>query len=166
VAPAVVQPWAATGWLAIAAGHPVVGALAGLVPAVAVRRRLPSAPERDREALRLAALGFARAGEQLASCVTRAWWPAALAVAIASRRARRALLIAAVLPATIDWLRTVGGTRSSRTNPFVYAVLRTVDDVSYGAGVWTGALSERRLGPLLPRRRPPRPPRPPTKVRR
>jgi mycofactocin system glycosyltransferase len=163
VAPAVVQPWAAAGWLAVAAGHPVVGALAGLVPAVAVRRRLPSAPERDREALRLAALGFVRAGEQLASCVMRAWWPAAFAVALRSRRARRALLVAAALPTMIDWLRTLGGPRSSRTNPFVYVVLRAVDDLSYGAGVWTGALSERRLGPLLPRRRPPRPP---TKVRR
>ena len=128
-----------------------------------VRRRLPFLPERDREAVGLAALGFVRAGEQLASCVTRAWWPAALVGAFSSRRARRALLIAAVLPAAIDWLRNLGGPGVSRSNPFAYLTLRAVDDLSYGAGVWAGALTERRLGPLLPRRRPPRPP---TEVRR
>jgi mycofactocin system glycosyltransferase len=176
VAPAVLQPWAAAGWLAILTGHPVTGGLSGLAPAVAVRRHLPPMTERDREALRLATLGFLRAGEQLASCVTREWWPAALAVALTSRRARRALLTASLLPAAIDWIRTMSGPRSSRSSPLAYLALRAVDDLSYGAGVWVGAIEERRLGALLPRRprslrirsrpaqprRPPRPPRPRT----
>jgi mycofactocin system glycosyltransferase len=151
VAPAVLQPWAVAGWLAIAAGHPVPGVLSGLAPAVAVRRRLPPMTERDREALRLAGLGFVRAGEQLASCVTRVWWPVALVVALTSRPLRRVVLTAAALPVAIDWIRTLGGPRSSRLNPLAYLALRAVDDVSYGAGVWAGALEERRPGVLLPR---------------
>jgi mycofactocin system glycosyltransferase len=176
VAPAIVQPWAATGWLAIAAGHPIAGLLAGLAPVVAVRRRLPLVLERDREAVRLAALGFVRAGQQLATCVTRAWWPAVFVVAMSSRRARRALLAAAAFPAAIDWIRTLAGPRSSRSNLLAYLALRAVDDLSYGAGVWAGALAERRPGALLPRRsgtlrtrrrrpEPPRPPRPPRPLR-
>ena len=165
VAPVVVQPWAAAGWLAVAAGFPLAGVLAGLAPATAVRRRLPPVPERDREALRLAALGFVRAGEQLASSVTRVWWPVAVAVALVARRARRPLLVAlvarrarrpllvaAVFPAALDWVRTLGGPRASRSNPLAYAALRAVDDLAYGAGVWAGALQERRPGAILPRR--------------
>ena len=152
VAPAVLQPWAAAGWAAIAAGWPLVGVLAGLAPAAAVGRRLPAMPERDREALRLAALGFIRAGEQLASCVTRVWWPLALAASLVSRRTRRPLLAAAALPVVIGWVRTTGGPRAFRSKPWAYAALRAVDDLSYGAGVWAGALEERRPGAILPRR--------------
>ena len=109
-------------------------------------------PSRDCEALRLAALGFIRAGEQLASCVTRVWWPLALAASLVSRRTRRPLLAAAALPVVIGWVRTTGGPRASRSKPWAYAALRAVDDLSYGAGVWAGALEERRPGAILPRR--------------
>jgi mycofactocin system glycosyltransferase len=152
VAPAVVQPWAAAGWLVLAAGHPLVGAVIGSAPAVSLRRRLPPMPERDRQALWLSVLGFIRAGEQLASCVTRAWWPVTAAVALASRRVRRPLLTAALVPVAIGWLRTLTGPGRARTNPVAYAVLRAVDDVSYGAGLWVGSLEERRAGAILPRR--------------
>ena len=171
VAPAVLQPWAVAGWTAIAAGWPLAGALAGLAPAVSLRRRLPAMPERDREAVRLAALGFIRAGEQLASCLTRVWWPVALTASFVSRRARRPLLATAAVPIAIGWVRTLGGPGESRSNPLAYVVLRAVDDLSYGAGVWAGALRERRPGAILPRRPGKvrfrsRPRRPPTGARR
>ena len=92
------------------------------------------------------------AGEQLASCVTRVWWPLALAASLVSRRTRRPLLAAAALPVVIGWVRTTGGPRASRSKPWAYAALRAVDDLSYGAGVWAGALEERRPGAILPRR--------------
>jgi hypothetical protein len=128
-------------------------------------------PERDRQAVRLAALGFIRAGEQLASCLTRVWWPVALTASVLSRRARRPLLAAAAVPIAIGWVRTLGGPSASRSNPLAYVALRAVDDLSYGAGVWTGALRERRPGAILPRRPGKvrfrsRPRRPPTGARR
>jgi hypothetical protein len=55
----------------------MAGALLGLTPAVAVRRPCPPSTGGTR-LLRLAALGLLRAGEQLASAVTRIWWPVAL----------------------------------------------------------------------------------------
>ena len=62
------------------------------------------------------------------------------------------LLAAAALPVVIGWVRTTGGPRAFRSKPWAYAALRAVDDLSYGAGVWAGALEERRPGAILPRR--------------
>ena len=82
----------------------------------------------------------------MASALTRTWWPISLVAAVLSRRLRLALLIALVLPNLYRW-------RSSRSelDPVRYAALRIVDDVSYGAGVWTGVWRTRRLGALRPR---------------
>jgi hypothetical protein len=151
VSPAIVGWWPATGWAAAAAGHPFVGAALSMVPAARLRRTLPAMSGRDLLAAELAALGAVRAGEQLASAVTRVWWPAALVAAIAVRRLRLPLAVAALVPALVDWVREPGG-----LDPVRYLALRVVDDAAYGAGVWAGAWRARDAAPLLPRARPAR----------
>ena len=152
VAPAMVSPWAAGAWSLAALGHPWAGAAVGLAPAVGLRRTLPAMAGRDALAARLAALGLVRAGEQLASAVTRVWWPPALLAALAVRRLRAPLLAAAVVPGLVDWAR-----RPSGIDPLRYLGLRLLDDAAYGAGVWAGAWAAREAGALSPRRRPARP---------
>jgi mycofactocin system glycosyltransferase len=151
VAPAVLAPPAAAGWLVAGAGHPLAGLLLGLTPAVALRRALPAGAGRDALAVRLALRGFVRAGEQLASTLTRVGWPVVLPAAVAVRRLRRPLALAALVPITLDWARTALGASSGRLDPLRYLALRLVDDLAYGAGVWAGALRARDLAALRPR---------------
>ena len=110
-------------------------------------------PGRDALALRLAALGLVRGGEQLASAITRVWWPAALLAGLLVRRLRRPLVAAVVVPALVDWIRTTRRPGAARLDPARYLGLRIVDDASYGAGVWAGAIEARDAGALLPRLR-------------
>ena len=91
---------------------------------------------------------FLRAGEQLASAVTRVWWPVALAAAALVPRLRRPVLVAAVVPPLVDWLRTPP---RAGLGPLRYVGLRLLDDLAYGAGVWAGVVAERDVGALLPR---------------
>jgi mycofactocin system glycosyltransferase len=151
VAPVVTGPAAAGGWTLAVAGHPIAGALVGLSPAVTVRRALPAVEGREALAVRLAALGLRRAGEQLASAVTRIWWPVALPAALGVRHLRRPVLAAALVPAVIDWWRTAGAAPSARLDPVRYLGLRLIDDAAYGAGVWVGAWRARAPGALMPR---------------
>ena len=148
VVPAVVGGWAAAGWTFIALGQPLAGLAAGAAPAVALARALPPVAGRGRLVAALTALGFVRAGEQLASSLTRVWWPVALVGAVAAPRLRRPLALAAIVPGLVDWARSQ---RSPRLDPVRYLGLRLLDDVAYGAGTWAGVWAERDLRPLLPR---------------
>jgi mycofactocin glycosyltransferase len=98
-----------------------------------------------REAARLAGLGHLRAGRLLATAVMRAWLPAALVVAMRSRRARVALAACALVPAGLDWWE-----RRPALDPIRYGALRVLDDAAYCAGLWVGCLAEGTVGPLLP----------------
>ena len=141
-----VNRWSAIAWSLVALGHPFVGGAVGAGSTAALTRKLGATPDRWLVAGRLAGLGNLHAGRLMASALTRSWWPISLVVAVLSRRLRVALLIALVLPNLYRW-------RSSRSelDPVRYVALRIVDDVSYGAGVWTGVWRTRRLGALRPR---------------
>jgi hypothetical protein len=104
--------------------------VAGVTTAALVRK-LPGVPARD--SLRLAGLGHLYAGRLLADAGRRAWWPALLVGALASKRVR-AVAAAAVVPALLS-----GG------------IPKLVDDLAYGAGLWKGVIAEREPGPLTPR---------------
>ncbi|MCU1401553.1 MAG: glycosyl transferase family 2 [Acidimicrobiales bacterium] len=149
LAPVRVSRWSALSWAATLAGRPpagpTVGTAVAAVTTAMLARKLRAVPEGARLAVRLAGLGHLYAGRSLASGITRAWWPAAVAAAIASRRCRRALVIAAVVPAALDWCRDRAG-----LDPASYLALRLLDDASYGAGLVTGAVRERSLEALRP----------------
>jgi mycofactocin system glycosyltransferase len=145
VAPVAVSGWSALAWALVAAGHPIAGAAtAGATTALLVPKLRPL-PHASREAVRLAGLGHLLAGRRLADAVVRAWWPAALAGAAVSPRARRALLGAATIPALLDWR-----SRRPALDPARWVAARLADDVAYGAGVWVGCLRDRSVDALLP----------------
>lgn len=127
LAPLRMSGWSVATWVLGLAGHPVLGAAIGAGSATALVRKLPDVP--PRVAFELGATGNARAGEQIAEAIRRAWWPILGVAALRSRTARRALVaatLAARRPGTL------------------------VDDVAYSIGVWRGVLVERTLGPLRP----------------
>jgi mycofactocin glycosyltransferase len=147
LAPVGVSGWSAAVWAALAIGQPAGAvALAGGT-AVALTRKLPQLPRR--EAMRLVGWGHLGAGRQLASAMARVWWPVLLPVAMVSRRVRRVLIAAVVVPAVLDW-NAARRNGSSRLDPLRYTALRVLDDASYGVGVWEGVVRERTADPLVP----------------
>lgn len=143
VAPAQVSVWSAASWGLVAAGWPFAGFVTASGSTVALARKLPDSIGRASIALRLAGLGHLHAGRTLANAVARSWWPVSLLPALLSRRARRAVVAAAVVPALIEWWRV-----RHRIDPVRYIVLRALDDGAYGFGLWQGAL-RRRSGAAL-----------------
>jgi mycofactocin system glycosyltransferase len=84
------------------------------------------------------AVGLGRAAIMLA-------WPL---VALAVWRRRRGVLACTVLvalPPLVEWVQ-----RRPRLDPVRWSLASLVDDMAYGAGVWSGCLRWRSLGPLLP----------------
>lgn len=149
VAPLDTSPWSGAVWALAGTGHPLVaaGVAAGTVGALMTRTNRRH-PEMTAELGRLAAVGQLRSGETVASALTRAWWPAAAVAAVASRRARWALGAAVAVPALAEWSR-----RRPDLDLVSWTALRLADDLSYGAGLWSGCWREHSIAALLPRRR-------------
>jgi mycofactocin glycosyltransferase len=148
VAPMVLTPWTALlaaltlaqrRWSVPAAG--VVGALATL----RISRSLHGSRRPVRTGAALALTGAAATLRQVASALTRHYWPLAVPAALASRRARRALLVAAVADGLLDHRRT-----RPDLDPFRYLLARRLDDAGYGAGLWLGAVRARSARALMP----------------
>jgi len=149
VPPLNAAPWSVAACLLMLRGRPVpLGVAAALTAGAAIRliRRIPDAdtPVRAGALLTLAALrGTA---EQLTRCATRHYWPVAALAAVMNRRARRVLIAAAAIEALVDYQRS-----RLRLNPLMYLLIRRLDDVAYGAGLWRGVLRDRTTAPLIPR---------------
>ena len=145
LAPVRVSGWSAASWAAVVGGWPIVGGAIAATTTALLARKLRNVPDGAKLALRLAGLGHVYAGRSLASGLTRAWWPFTVAAAIESKRARRAALLAMVVPALLDW-------RKDRPplDPTTYVALRLLDDMSYGAGLIAGAMRARSAAALRP----------------
>ena len=128
LAPVRASGWSIAVWVLGVLGHPLLAGTVGAGTGVALAHKLPDLPASA--SFGLAATGNARAGEQLATAVRRAWWPLVLLAALRSRRARR-VLAAATLAAG---------------HP-----LRVADDLAYSVGVWVGVVRHRTIAPLVPR---------------
>ena len=146
VRPLRINRWSALGWGLIGVGHPFVGTAVGVGSTVALAQKLRDTPDRWLVAGRLAGLGNLHAGRLIASAITRPWWPIFAVAGVVSRRARRVMLIAAIVPNLWRWSR-----RKPNIDPIRYVALRVIDDVSYGAGVWSGVIEERKLDAITPR---------------
>jgi hypothetical protein len=143
VAPLRMSGWSAAVWALVLARRSGTAAVVAAGTIVALRRKLDDLPAQ--ESLRLAGLGHLYAGRQVASALTRVWWPLAFLSALLVPRTRLPLLAAAAVPAALDWLGDRGpGTLAQ------YISLRLVDDAAYGAGVWLGAIEQRSIGALTP----------------
>jgi mycofactocin system glycosyltransferase len=148
VAPVVLTPWTLTVAATALTQRRWSAPLALGVTAFAtlrLARRLSRSEHPVRTAATLAPLGVGSALWQCANALTRHWLPVSLGAALVSRRARRALLLAAIAGGLNDW-------RTDRPDldPVTYLVLRRLDDAAYGAGVWCGALRRRTTLPLRP----------------
>jgi mycofactocin system glycosyltransferase len=126
-----------------------VTAMALSVGTRSVRRALPLTPDRTKVAVALAVRGFGWAVRQESALLLRHWWPATLGAAIASRHVRRALVTAAVVDAAISLAEHRH--HADHFNPVLFVVGRRLDDASYGAGLWWGALRARSARALVPR---------------
>ena len=148
VPPLVISPWTATAWIvALTQTVPGIAIAAAVVEGTA--RQLPAKLNTVKDAkslgLRLGRHGHLGAGRHLASAAIRTYLPLLGAAAIVSKRARRALVAAAVIPNVLEWRE-----RRPKLDPARFTALRIVDDASYCFGVWLGCIRERTVAPLRP----------------
>lgn len=154
-APVVISAWSLLVWLLLAFGS-VFGYLASVVFAGVTAHRMCKAMANTdagkRDVAVLALRGIGAAARQLAAAICRHYWPLALLAALISRRCRQAVLIAAVLDGVLDWFarnRAADGD-GKPIGLLAYLLLKRLDDLAYGAGLWTGVVRERTLRPLKP----------------
>lgn len=148
VAPLVISPWSAVfaGALLAQRRWSVPVALASAAVATAgTSRRLGRSKRPVRAAAVLTLEGSVAVLWQTGAALTRHYWPLAALAATRSPRARRALVVAALVDGLAD-RRRVG----ADLDPVRYVLARRLDDLAYGAGVWLGAARARSLLALRP----------------
>ena len=149
VAPMVLAPWSLVLTVALLAQRRwsvPVGLAATGVATVGVSRKLTRSEHPLRAAAVLTIEGAVATGWQAASALTRHYWPVAAVAAVSSRRARRALLVAAVAEGLADHHRTHPQLDLGR-----YVVAHRLDDLAYGFGLWRGVWRERSPRALMPK---------------
>ena len=154
-APLVISGWTLLAWVLMAMGSGF-GYLASTVVAAITGRRiarsLSAVDTEPTEVAALAAKGLWSAALQLASAICRHYWPLALIAAVFFRRCRHLVLIAAVVDGVVDWATRNGQSDDGvkRVGLLAYLLLKRLDDLAYGLGLWEGVLRERHLGALKP----------------
>lgn len=143
VAPVRTTPTIAAAWTLGVLLSPLLGVILAAGDALRLGKTLrPSTPT---EVARLTVRTHRHAGNMFAAAITRTWWPLALVAALFSRRARRALIAAAVIPGALEWRR-----RRVPIDPLRFLVVRILDDAAYGLGVWQGVRQLRNASAVLP----------------
>ena len=153
--PLVISGGALMIWILVAFGTSVAQ-LTSLVVAILTGRRIATAMRQADsslwDVLVIATRGLWSAALQLASAICRHYWPLALLAAILSRQCRRVVLVAAIMDGVVDWLRRKDamGDDAEPIGLLTYLVLKRVDDLAYGIGLWSGVVRERNIGALKP----------------
>ncbi len=154
-APLVISGWTLVVWLLVAIGSGM-GYLASVAVAAITGHRiaksLSSVQTEPMEVAVVALHGLWSAALQLASAICRHYWPIALIAALLSRRCRQVVVVAAVLDGVFDWITRNGNADddTKRVGVFTYILLKRIDDIAYGLGLWTGVVRERHAGALKP----------------
>ena len=154
-APLVISGSTMVVWVLLAVGSRV-GYLASLLAAVVTGGRIAKAmraPETGAgDVVFVATRGLGAAALQLASSICRHYWPVALVLAAVSHRCRQVVVVAAIVDGVVDWLsrRHNVEDEGKPIGLAPYLVLKRLDDLAYGAGLWKGALDERSLSSLKP----------------
>lgn len=154
-APLVISGWTLVVWMLAAIGS-CLGYLASAIVAAITGQRiaktLSSVQTEPMEVAVVAAHGLWSAALQLASAICRHYWPIALVAAIVSRRCRQVVVVAAVLDGVFDWITRNGNADddTKRVGVFTYILLKRLDDIAYGLGLWSGVVRERHVGALKP----------------
>ncbi|MEV1292368.1 mycofactocin biosynthesis glycosyltransferase MftF [Pseudonocardia sp. NPDC049635] len=153
VPPMVLSGWTAAVCLLLLAQRRGAVAIAAVVTGVAadrLARKLTRLDRPRRSAARLAGLGLSGALCQLASALTRHFWPIAALALPFSVRARRAVLAAALAEGVADWWLHRDRDPRVRISLPAHVVAHRLDDLAYGAGLWWGAWCHRTTAPLRP----------------
>jgi mycofactocin glycosyltransferase len=154
-APVVISGWALMTWILMALGTSL-GQLASIFVAVLTGRRIAKAMRGAETSLSdvvvIATRGLGSAALQLASALCRHYWPLALLAATVSSQFRRVVLVAAVMDGVVDWMRRRDTTCDDEKpiGLLTYLLLKRVDDLAYGLGLWWGVLRERNARALKP----------------
>jgi mycofactocin glycosyltransferase len=146
ISPLPISAWALSAWTSAALGWPAPAAGLAAGSAALLARRLRSLPHPWPEVVRLTGKAHLQGGRALARALVRDWWPLSLPAALVSRRARRAVLLAATIPPLVEW-----AARRSELDPLRWLAFRTADNLCYGAGLWAGSWQSATVRPLLPR---------------
>lgn len=136
-APAVLSPEMALGAVAVLSRRWWSAPVAALVVGRGIRsltRTLPESPERSRLAVALSARGLGWAVRQESALLLRHWWPATVALSLVSSRTRR--LVGSALLVDL----ALGVADHPRAHPVVTIAGRRLDDLAYGAGLWSGCV--------------------------
>lgn len=154
-APLVLSGWTLLVWVLLAMGSGI-GVLASTAVAAFTGRRIAKSfgtvETEPREVAVVAAHGLWAAALQLASAICRHYWPIAMILAMVFRRCRHIVLVAAVLDGVVDWVSRDrdAGDENKRLGIVAYLMLKRLDDIAYGLGLWTGVVRERHVGALKP----------------
>jgi hypothetical protein len=150
-----ISGWTLVAWMLMAMGSSI-GYFASIVVAAITGRRiaksLSTVETEPKEVAVVAAHGLWSAALQLASAICKHYWPIALVAALLSRRCRQVVVVAAVIDGVVDWITRNGNVDddTKRVGLVSYILLKRLDDIAYGAGLWTGVVRERHLGALKP----------------
>jgi mycofactocin system glycosyltransferase len=154
-APLVISGWTLLAWILMAMGSGVGFLASTVVAAITGRRIAQSLSAVETEPTEVAALAFKglwSAALQLASAICRHYWPVALVAAVFFRRCRHLVLVAAVVDGVVDWATRNGNADEGvkRVGLPAYFLLKRLDDIAYGLGLWEGVVRERHFGALKP----------------
>lgn len=155
VAPLVISRWSLSAWILVAVGSSLGYVAAAALVAVAVGRVIRTLRRVEtpaREVARVAVQAAASAGLQIASALCRHYLPFALVASVRSRRCRHVLAAAAILDGVVDWTKHSANAASAPRSIGLaeYVVLKRLDDLAYGIGLWSGVVRERKFGALRP----------------
>ncbi|MDH3019455.1 mycofactocin biosynthesis glycosyltransferase MftF [Gordonia alkanivorans] len=89
---------------------------------------------------------------QAADAICRHYWPVALLMALVSRRFRTLAIQVAIVEGVVSWFRDLlaDPTTPPALGPFRYLLMRRLDDLAYGAGLWQGVIAHRDVEALRP----------------
>ncbi|MDT5075751.1 MAG: mycofactocin glycosyltransferase [Mycobacterium sp.] len=154
-APLVISGWTLLVWILLSLGSGI-GYFASTIVALITGRRIANSlrtvDTEPKEVAAVAAQGLWAAALQLASAICRHYWPIALIAAVLFRRCRQIVLVAAVVDGVVDWASRDRNSddEAQRVGLITYLLLKRLDDIAYGLGLWTGVVRERHLGALKP----------------
>lgn len=154
-APLVLSGWTLLVWLLLAMGSGFGFIASTLVAAFTghrIAKTLRPVHTEPKQVAAVAAEGLWAAALQLASAICRHYWPLALILAVLFRRCRQVVLVAAVVDGVVDWLSRDRNADEDgkRVGLLSYLLLKRLDDIAYGLGLWTGVVRERNIGALKP----------------
>lgn len=145
LAPVKLNAWQASTWLSVALGMPFVAVGVAIVGGASTAKKLRKFPQLKSESINISVHGTAKSGLTIAHAIGRVWWPIALVLALFSQRLRLLFIATALAPAVYEWW-----SKRPHLDVVRFALMKILDNASYGAGVWKGVLATRNPAPLIP----------------